>query len=258
MITVVKIGGNVIDSPEGLEQFLIDFAALEGKKILVHGGGKIATRIGERLGLKTTMINGRRVTDKDTLNLVTMVYAGLVNKDVVARLLPLGCDAIGMCGADGGLIYSRRRSPEPVDFGEVGDVESVNLDTLRTLLDGDLTPVVCAITTDGLGHILNTNADSVASAMALGATPLDEVKLIYCFEKPGVLLDVENDDSVIPLINHDKFHELKEGGNVHQGMLPKLENALQAVDAGVKEVWIKSAASLAIPDAGTKICNDEL
>lgn len=253
MITVVKIGGNVIDNPAGLQAFLEQFASLGEKCILVHGGGKIATRMGEKLGIPSTMINGRRVTSPETLNVVTMVYAGLVNKNIVARLLPLGCKALGMCGADGSLIISARRSPVPVDYGEVGDVTGVDTSTLRSILEAGMVPVICSITTDGQGNLLNTNADSVAAAIAGAAATIEPTRLVYCFEKPGVLLDVDDDSSVVPFVNEEIFASLKSDGKVHQGMLPKLENALASVRGGVSEVVIKSSMQLADPGAGTKI-----
>lgn len=246
MISVVKIGGNIIDDAEALSSFLTDFAALPGKKILVHGGGKEATRISAKLGIETTMINGRRVTTRETLDVVTMVYAGLLNKRIVSMLQALGCNAIGLSGADGNVIKATRRNPEPVDFGFVGDVnvDSANSLLIKTLTDDGFVPVVCAITHDGNGQLLNCNADTVAQAMAVGASKVDDTQLIYCFEQPGVMVDINDADSIIPMIDKQLFAELKQNGIVNKGMLPKLENAFTAIECGVKSVIIKHAKNL--------------
>lgn len=195
MINVVKIGGNVIDNPEALSAFLKDFAALEGRKILVHGGGKEASRMSEGMGIKANMIEGRRVTDAATLDIVTMVYAGLINKRIVAMLQSLGCDAVGLTGADGNVIPAKRRSPEPIDYGFVGDIDpaKVNDQFIATLLDSGCVPVFCAICHDGHGTLLNCNADTIASSVALGASRIGETRLTYCFEKPGVMTDVDDE-----------------------------------------------------------------
>lgn len=240
MIRVVKIGGNVIDNPEALGRFLDDFVALSGKKILVHGGGKEATRLSGALGIETTMINGRRVTDAATLEVVTMVYAGLVNKRLVSGLQARGVNALGMCGADGASIVSHRRPAAPVDYGYVGDIDSVNTDLLSALLSAGIVPVFCAITSTTEGQLLNSNADSVAGAVALAAATLEPTELHYCFDKPGVMLDIDNPDSVIPEINEEKFAGLKADGVVHSGMLPKIENALNACRRGVSAVYIEA------------------
>ena len=199
-ITVVKIGGNVIDNPEALKAFLAEFAAIEGPKILVHGGGKLATRLAERLELKVQMVDGRRITDKGTLDVVTMVYAGLVNKQIVAGLQALGCNAIGLSGADGNAVTAHRRAPQPIDYGFVGDIDRVDSALLQRLLEGGLVPVFSAIMHDGHGTLLNCNADSVASAVALGAAAIAPTDLVFCFEKAGVLRDPEDEGSVIPEI----------------------------------------------------------
>lgn len=240
MIQVVKIGGNVIDNPDALGRFLDDFAALKGKKILVHGGGKEATRLSAALGVETTMINGRRVTDAATLEVVTMVYAGLVNKRLVSGLQARGVTALGLSGADGASITSHRRPASPVDYGFVGDIDSVNSDLISALLDGGIVPVFCAITSTSSGQLLNSNADSVASAVALAAASIEPAELHYCFEKPGVMLDVDDPSSVIPYINEEKFASLKAEGIVHSGMLPKIENALDACRKGVSAVYIEA------------------
>lgn len=244
-VTVMKIGGNVIDNPEALKSFLREFAAVEGAKMLVHGGGKLATRLAERLELKVQMVDGRRITDKGTLDVVTMVYAGLVNKQIVAGLQTVGCNAIGLSGADGNVVTARRRNPEPIDYGFVGDIERVDSELLGRLLDGGLVPVFSAIMHDGHGTLLNCNADSVASAVALGAARLAPVDLVYCFEKAGVLRDPEDERSVIPEITAESFAALKADGTISKGMIPKVENALKAVSQGVRSVTIRSSAHLA-------------
>lgn len=244
-ITVMKIGGNVIDNSAARKAFLTEFAAVEGPRILVHGGGKLATRLAERLELEVKMVDGRRITDKGTLDVVTMVYAGLVNKQIVASLQALGCNAIGLSGADGNIVTARRRAPEPIDYGFVGDIERVDTDLLGRLLEGGLVPVFSAIMHDGHGSLLNCNADSVASAVALGAARLAPVDLVYCFEKAGVLRDPEDESSVIREITAESFATLQADGTISKGMIPKVENALKAVSQGVRSVTIRSSAHLA-------------
>ncbi len=251
-ITVVKIGGNVIDDPAALKSFIADFSALPGAKILVHGGGKLATRLARKLELEVRMIDGRRVTDRGMLDVVTMVYAGLINKQLVAALQAAGCNAIGLSGADGNIVAARRRSPEPVDFGFVGDIERVDDTLLARLLAAGLIPVFPAIMHDGAGTLLNCNADSVASAIALGAARIAPTDLVFCFEKPGVLRDAADDRSLIERITPALFAELRASGAVNKGMLPKIENALQAVASGVRSVKIKHAKNL-LNDTGTVI-----
>ena len=243
-ITVVKIGGNVIDDPAALKAFLGEFAAIEAPKILVHGGGKLATRMAERLELKVQMVDGRRITDKGTLDVVTMVYAGLVNKQIVAGLQAAGCNAIGLSGADGNAVTARRRAPQPIDYGFVGDIERVDSELLRRLLEGGLVPVFSAIMHDGRGTLLNCNADSVASAVALGAAAVAPTDLVFCFEKAGVLRDPDDEASVIPEITAASYAPLKADGTVSKGMIPKIENALKAVEQGVRSVTIRSSAHL--------------
>jgi len=252
MLKIVKIGGNIVDNPTALERFLVDFAALPGEKILVHGGGKIATTISSSLGIKTQMIEGRRVTDEETLRVVTMVYAGVINKTIVAKLQAAGCRAMGLSGADGALIVSRRRPPEPVDYGFVGDPVSVNTRLAGLLLAEGMTLVVAPITCDGAGSLLNTNADTVAQtvAVAVAVAAETEVELIYCFEKRGVLRDRNDEASVIPQIDRAEFACLKAAGIVADGMLPKLENAFRAIDGGVSRVVICSAEAILEPGYG--------
>lgn len=245
-VKVFKIGGNVVENAELLSAFAADFAAVQGPKVLIHGGGVRASALQKQLGQVPNMIEGRRVTDADTLEVVTMVYAGLCNKNVVARLQSCGCDAIGLCGADANLITATRRPEKPVDYGFVGDisVEGVRTEMLLKLLDCGLVPVLCAINHDGKGQLLNTNADTVASSVAQALAQKAEVELVYCFEKNGVLRDKDDDMSVIPMITPSVFTKLKEDGVVADGMIPKLENSFKAIAAGVSSVVIKSAANL--------------
>lgn len=251
-ITVVKIGGNVIDDPAVLKRFIADFAAMPGPKILVHGGGKVATRLAERLELKVQMVDGRRITDKGTLDVVTMVYAGLVNKQLVASLQAEGCNALGLSGADGNAVTARRRAPQPIDYGFVGDIEKVDSRLLGHLLEAGVTPVFCAIMHDGQGALLNCNADSVASAVALGAAQAAPTELIFCFEKSGVLRDPDDETTLIREITAESYAALKAEGIVSKGMIPKIENALKAVANGVRSVTIKHSGNLS-NDTGTVI-----
>ena len=242
MIKVIKIGGNVIDNTTALEAFQRDFACMEGSKILIHGGGKIATQISQKLGIKTVMVGGRRVTDHPTLDVVTMVYAGLINKNVVAALQSYGCNAIGLSGADAGSITSHKRINKDIDYGYVGDVDRVDAAAIKKLTDSGFTPLFCSITHDGNGTLLNTNADTVASSVACGVASLEDVELIFCFEKDGVLSCPDDDTSVIPHIDTAIYASLKESGVISGGMLPKMENAFAALKAGVKKVIITSPA----------------
>jgi acetylglutamate kinase len=243
---VVKIGGNVIDSEAALQSFLRDFAAIEGNKILIHGGGKIATKLGDQLGIESKYIKGRRITDDATIDLVTMVYGGLVNKKIVAQLQALNCNAIGLTGADANSIPATKRPVKDVDFGWVGDIESSKLkvESLKLLLDGRLVPVFAPLTHDGSGHILNTNADTVASSLAVALSQMYDVRLIYCFEKKGVLQDVEDEQSVINIITKQTYQQLLSEKKLFAGILPKIDNALAAVDAGVKEVLVGDAKDI--------------
>jgi len=251
-ITVVKIGGNVIDDPAVLKRFIADFAAMPGPKILVHGGGKVATRLAERLELKVQMVDGRRITDKGTLDVVTMVYAGLVNKQLVASLQAEGCTAPGVGGAGGPAAPPRRRAPQPIDYGFVGDIEKVDSRLLGRLLEAGVTPVFCAIMHDGQGTLLNCNADSVASAIALGAAQIAPAELVFCFEKSGVLRDPDDETTLIREITAESYAALKAEGVVSKGMIPKIENALKAVANGVRSVTIKHSDNLS-NDTGTVI-----
>ncbi len=286
MIKVVKIGGNVVDNPELLREFVKDFAAMPGMKILVHGGGVMASQMQKSMGMTPIMIEGRRVTDEETLRVVTMVYAGWCNKNIVALLQGAGCNAIGLCGADGNAIKAAKRAPvyveslnEEVDYGFVGDVkaENVNAQFIYSLLERGIVPVFNAINHDGEGHLLNTNADTIASSVAIAMAGhryrqrwevcsacedcthcsddgrlTHEVELIYCFEKDGVLYDKDDESSVIPQIDKEKFAELKADGIVADGMIPKLTNSFKAIDSGVSRVIIKHARNV-LNEKGTTL-----
>ncbi|MCY7352059.1 MAG: acetylglutamate kinase [Cytophagaceae bacterium] len=244
-LTLIKIGGNVIDNPTARQQFLADFAALDGAKILVHGGGKVATQVAEKLGVDTVMIDGRRVTDQAMLDVVTMVYGGLVNKQLVAQLQSLGCNALGLTGADGGIIQARKRTGWAADYGFVGDIEAVNADLLESFLRQNLTPVLAPLTFDpALASVLNTNADTQAQAVAVALASKFAVNLVYCFEKKGVLADPNDDTTAIATLNPDEFEALKAAGVVNKGMIPKLDNAFAALRAGVSQVTICHAADV--------------
>lgn len=284
MIKVIKIGGNVVDNPELLKQFVKDFAAMPGMKVLVHGGGVMASQMQKAMGMTPVMIEGRRVTDEDTLKVVTMVYAGWCNKNITALLQAEGCNAIGLCGADCNVIKATKRAPvevegRMVDYGYVGDVkpESVNASFIYYLLEKGIVPVLNAINHDGEGNLLNTNADTIASSVAIAMSGYKyrtrrdvccrceecthccddgrlthETELIYCFEKNGVLYDKDDDDSVINEIDKDKFAELKAEGRVADGMIPKMTNAFKAIGSGVTRVVIKHASNL-LNDKGTTL-----
>jgi acetylglutamate kinase len=250
---IVKIGGNIIDVPEALASFLANFASIPGFKLLVHGGGKIATSMAAELGIQSQMIEGRRVTDSESLKIVTMVYAGWINKSIVASLQALSTNAIGLAGPDGAFVVSKKRNPEPIDYGFVGDIESVNADGLTALIKNGLSPVFAPITADKKGQLLNTNADTMAQALAIALSNHFEVTLTYCFEKQGVLMDPNDDNSVISQINSANFAQLKADGIVSAGMIPKLENALKAISQGVHSVRLCHADFVSQPDKGTLI-----
>jgi len=245
-LQVIKIGGNIIDNELKLASFLQTFAALPGPKILVHGGGKIATEIGRKLGIEPNYVDGRRITDKPTLDLVIMVYGGLLNKNIVAKLQAYGCNAIGLTGADGAVLPAEKRAVKSVDYGYVGDIiqQQVNTMLLQMLVEQNMAPVLAPLTLDRGGSLLNTNADTIAQAVATAMSSLMPVQLVYCFEKRGVLMDSADDNSVISSINSKSFSELVANGVINEGMIPKLENALQAVQAGVRKVMIGHADEL--------------
>lgn len=237
-LTIVKIGGNVIDDETALAKVLHDFSLIASPKILVHGGGKEASRMAEKLGLIPEIIDGRRITDNNMLDVTVMTYAGLLNKKIVSKLNALHTNAIGLSGADGNSILSRKRQSTPIDFGFVGDIVKVNGDFLRQLIELKMTPVFCAITNDGQGQLLNTNADTIASEIAINLSGFYTIKLIYCFERQGVLLDTEDDNSVIEIINQSFYKDLLEKELIHSGMIPKLENCFLALSKGVENIII--------------------
>jgi acetylglutamate kinase len=243
-LTIIKVGGALVENEESLAQLLSNFAAVEGYKILVHGGGRSATALAAQLGIETHMVNGRRITDAEMLRVATMVYAGLVNKNIVAKLQGLGVDAIGMTGADLNIIRSDKRPVGEVDYGFVGDVKKVNGGKLASLLDLRAVPVIAPLTHDGNGQLLNTNADTMASTVATALSTYFDVTLTYCFEKPGVLRNPDDDSSLIPQITAEDFKTYVTDGTVSGGMIPKIENALAAVAQGVKRVVITSANNL--------------
>lgn len=244
-VTIVKVGGAIVEDNEQLAQLLTDFAAISGKKVLVHGGGRRATKVAAALGIESKMVNGRRITDAQMLEVVTMVYGGLVNKNLVAKLQAKGVNALGLTGADMDVIHSHKRPvKDGVDFGYVGDVERANGKMLQTLIQEGITPVMAPLTHDGNGNILNTNADTIASETAKALAPYYDVTLTYSFEKKGVLSNPDDDNSVIPVITRSDFEKYQADGTIGGGMIPKIENALAAVDAGVKEVIITLATAI--------------
>lgn len=257
-LTVIKVGGKIVEQHDSLLNLLNAFKQIEGKKILVHGGGRSATALATQMGVQTTMIDGRRVTDSQMLRIVTMVYAGQVNKSIVASLQALGIQALGMTGADADIIRSHKRKPTPqADFGWVGDVDNINAAPMQLLLNAGIVPVIAPLTHDGQGNLLNTNADTMAQAVAAGLAPHYDVELIYTFEKPGVMkADTDLADDVIPLITPQIFHELVDKGIISGGMIPKIENAVAALRQGVKQVTITQADNIHSSESGTKITLD--
>jgi len=249
-LTVLKVGGAVVEDPQALDAFLDGFAALPGLKVLVHGGGRAATKVAAQLGVPTRMVEGRRITDADMLRVVTMVYGGLVNKGVVAALQARGVNALGLTGADLGCMRAVKRPVKDIDYGFVGDMESVDTSILADLVARGVVPVMAPLSFDGKGSLLNTNADTIASSVAKALAERFEVTLVYCFEKAGVLKDPDDDASVIPLITKESFAGLASDGTVSGGMLPKLQNAFEALESGVKEVRITKADA---PESGTRI-----
>lgn len=243
-LTIIKVGGKIVEEEASLRQLLTDFSAIPGAKILVHGGGRSATKIAAQLGVETKMIGGRRVTDRQMLDIVTMVYGGLVNKNIVARLQSQGVNALGLTGADMDVIRSHKRPVKDVDYGFVGDVDRVNGERLAGLIHKGVVPVMAPLTHDGQGRLLNTNADTIAGETAKALASRFDVTLMYCFEKKGVLRNADDDDSVIPAIDRHTFETLVADGTIAGGMKPKIENALAAVDAGVSRVIITRADAI--------------
>ena len=254
-LVVVKVGGAVVEDEAQLAQLLKDFAAIPDRKVLVHGGGRRATKVAAALGIETKMVNGRRITDADMLGVVTMVYGGLVNKNVVARLQACGVNALGLTGADMDVIRSHRRPlKDGIDFGFVGDVDHADGQRLSKLIEQGVTPVMAPLTHDGEGNLLNTNADTIAAETAKALSEFYDVTLIYSFEKKGVLADPDDDNSLIPTITHQDFVRLKADGTISGGMIPKIENALEAIDAGVSKVIITLVTAID-GKQGTMICS---
>ena len=256
---IIKIGGNIIDDEKKLLPFLKEFASVDGNKVLVHGGGKLATKMAEQMNVPQQVVEGRRITDAETLKIVTMVYAGYINKNIVAKLQMNNCNAIGLCGADGDAILAHKRKHPVMDYGYVGDVDGINAGLISTLLEKNLTPVFAPITHDQQGQLLNTNADTIAQELAKGLSNGFEVQLIYSFEKAGVLLDADNDATVIPVINPSSYKKLKAEEKIFAGMIPKLDNAFAALNSGVKKVIIGKAENLKeliAGKSGTSITNE--
>ena len=243
-LTVIKVGGKIVEEEATLNQLLADFSAIEGYKVLVHGGGRSATKLAAQLGIESKMVNGRRITDAETLKVVTMVYGGLVNKSIVAGLQAKGVNAMGLTGADMNVMRSVKRPVKDVDYGFVGDVEEVNADLLGNLIRQGVVPVMAPLTHDGKGSMLNTNADTIAGETAKALAKLFDVTLVFCFEKKGVLSDENDDDSVIPVITPELFKEYVDKGVIQGGMIPKLENSFSAIDAGVSQVVITLASAI--------------
>ena len=252
-LQVVKVGGNVIENRESLNDFLVDFTKIRGAKILVHGGGKEATQMAHKLNVPVQIIEGRRITDAANLEIISMLYAGKINKTIVALLQAYKCDSLGLTGADGNSIVAEKRSSKPIDFGFVGDVISVNSALFNLLLNQKITPVCCAITHDKNGQLLNTNADTIASEIASSMSAYYEVTLSYCFEKKGVLKKLIDEDSVIPSINSNQYEYLKKEGIINEGMLPKIKNCFEALKKGVTKVRIGNSKMITESIAYTQI-----
>ena len=244
-LTLIKVGGAIVEDEAQLNSLLRHFTAIEGRKVLVHGGGRRATQVAAQLGIESKMVNGRRITDAHMLQVVTMVYGGLVNKNLVAQLQAQGVNALGLTGADMDVLRSHRRPiKNGVDYGFVGDVDKADGARLQQLIEQGITPIMAPLTHDGEGNILNTNADTIAAETAKALAPYYDVTLIFCFEKAGVLANADDDSSVIPVINHDDFRRYVADGTISGGMIPKIENALAAVDAGVAQVIITLADAI--------------
>lgn len=256
---VIKISGNIIDDEKKLSSLLAAFADINDKKILVHGGGKLATRLAEELKIPQQVVDGRRITDAETLKIVTMVYAGYINKNIVAKLQAHHCNAIGLCGADGDAILAHKRQNPVMDYGFVGDIDAINVDLLKNLLEKNLAPVFAPITHDQQGQLLNTNADTIAQELAKGMSDNYEVTLVYTFEKAGVLLDVDDESSIIQNLSPASYRELMTRDKIFAGMIPKLDNAFAALQSGVKKVVVGKAENLAgliEGSSGTMISNE--
>jgi acetylglutamate kinase len=256
---IVKVGSNIIDDDDKLNSFLLSFAAIHHKKILVHGGGKLATELAEKLGVEQKLIDGRRITDAETLKIVTMVYAGYINKNIVAQLQANQCNAVGLCGADGDTILAHKRNHPVLDYGLVGDIDVVNTKLIKNLLDQRMAIVFAPLTHNQQGQLLNTNADTVAQELAKAMSKEFDVQLIYSFEKAGVLLEADDDSTVISTLNPSLYKQLRSKNKIFSGMIPKLDNAFTALNSGVKKVIIGKAEKLKElinGEAGTNIVNE--
>lgn len=257
---IIKIGGNLIDDKKSLRSFLEEFSKIESAKILIHGGGKLAETLAEKLKITQTMIDGRRITNKKTLKLVTMIYAGRINKNLVAKLQVFNCNAIGFSGADGNMIQAEKREHPTIDFGFVGDIDekSINHELIINIINLGLVPVFSAITHDKRGNLLNTNADTIAGTIAQALSKNFDTELLFCFDKNGVLEDIEDENSNLKTINKQEFSELKSAGKLHKGILPKLENAFRAKENGVQKVFLinekKLSYQIKLGNEGTEIC----
>ena len=252
-LNIVKIGGNVIENSKLLESFLKDFANLKGDKILVHGGGKEASKLAEKLGVNVNIVDGRRITDSPSLDIITMVYGGKINKSIVAELQGLNCNAMGISGADGNSIIGVKRPIKDIDYGFVGDIDKINTNLFKLLLENKITPVCCAMSHDGNGQLLNTNADTIASVLAIELSKLYDVTLSYCFEKKGVLTIEESDQKLLELITPTSYTKLKSRGIINSGMIPKIDNCFNALESGVKIVKIGSPKIINGNESHTKV-----
>ena len=253
VLKIVKTGGKLIEDKSRFQEFLKDFSAMEGPKILVHGGGNFATEVATKLGYETKMLDGRRITDANSMQVITMVYAGLISKNIVAGLQKLGSNAVGLCGADGKSVISRKRPVKEVDYGYVGDIEEINVAFISSLLEQGIIPVFSAISYSDDGEILNTNADSIAAEISKAMSREYETELYYCFEKKGVLADAQDDDSVIEVLDKEKYQELVEKKIISDGMLPKLHNCFQALENGVSTIYLGDSGLLQKNSIHTKI-----
>lgn len=243
-LTIIKVGGKIVEEENSLQQLLEDFTSIPGNKVLVHGGGRSATQMAERLGIESNMVDGRRITDEETLKVVTMVYAGLVNKNIVAKFQSLNVNALGLTGADMNIMLAKKRPVTDIDYGFVGDMEAVDGKMLSSLIKEDIVPVLAPLTHDGKGHLLNTNADTIAGETAKALANYFNVTLIFCFEKKGVLMNEDDDNSVIPHLNRESFRQYVSEGVIQGGMIPKLQNAFEALSVGVKKVIITKASEI--------------
>ena len=243
-LTLVKVGGKIVEEEDSLNNLLNDFAQIKGYKVLVHGGGRSATKLAEKLGLESKMVNGRRITDIETLKVVTMVYGGLVNKNIVAKLQSMGINALGLTGADMNIMRSEKRPVKEIDYGYVGDVKEVDANILQYLIKQEIVPILAPLTHDKKGNILNTNADTIAAEAAMALAKYFDVTLVFCFEKAGVLMNENDDSSIIPEINKNLFKKLVDANIIQGGMIPKLENSFKSIDNGVNEVIITQASAI--------------